>query len=147
MGLRLGGGAHMSELRRTKAGLFDISDSNTIAQLEETYSLWKNSSQEAPLKKIVLPVEVALTALPKVWIDDFAVEPLCSGYPLTVPGIIKLHDNIAASEMVAVVTLKDELVALGNALLNSGQMLDMHKGLAVNIHKVFMQPGTYGRRG
>ncbi|MFH1510592.1 MAG: PUA domain-containing protein [Candidatus Woesearchaeota archaeon] len=39
-------------------------------------------------------------------------------------------------------SLKGELVALGKARMNSSEMMG-DRGMAVKIHKVFMEPGTY----
>ena len=61
---------------------------------------------------------------------------------MKVPGISKLNDKISKGEMVAIMSLKNELVALGIAQMNSEEMLG-EKGLAVRTDKVFMQPGTY----
>ena len=42
-------------------------------------------------------------------------------------------------------SLKNELIALGYSKMNSEQMLKEKKGVAVNIHKVFMKITTYPR--
>jgi len=42
-------------------------------------------------------------------------------------------------------SLKEELVAIGTTRMISKEMVSSDKGIAVNIEKVFMQPGTYPR--
>ena len=42
-------------------------------------------------------------------------------------------------------TLKDELVALGKVKMISREMISEERGIAVEIEKVFMKPGTYPR--
>jgi len=143
MGKKLGCGAHMAELRRTKAACFDESTLVTLHDLTDAFHYSKEGNDKA-LKKFIQPVESALAHLPKVWVFDTTVESLCHGMDLKVPGIAKVHSGIQKECDVAIMTLKDELVALGTAVMDSKAMLG-EKGIAVKTHKVFMLPGTYAR--
>ena len=40
-------------------------------------------------------------------------------------------------------TLKDELVALGNSIMNSDEIMKKERGLAVKTRKVFMDRNVY----
>lgn len=142
IGQKLGCGAHMAELRRTKAGPFSESSLFTLHELADAYYFWKEENNDKFIRKAVQPVETAAEHLPKVWVFDTTVESLCHGTSLKVPGISKLSYNITNSEIVAVMTLKDELIALGTAKMGSKEMMG-EKGIAVNTEKVFMAPGVY----
>jgi H/ACA ribonucleoprotein complex subunit 4 len=147
MGVELGVGAHMTELRRTKAGCFDESSLCSLEQLAEAYHCWKEKAKEAPLRNLLQPIENAVRHLGKIWIDDSAVDPVCHGYDLFVPGICKFHSHISREEIVAVLTLKGELIAIGQAELTSDEIMEREKGIAVETKKVFMTPGTYQKGG
>ncbi|MEM4650096.1 MAG: PUA domain-containing protein, partial [Candidatus Bathyarchaeia archaeon] len=54
-----------------------------------------------------------------------------------------LDSNIQPKQMVAIFTLKNEVVALGKALLSTEQILELNKGIAVETKRVIMRPGTY----
>ena len=142
LGQKLGAGAHMAELRRTKAGPFDESTLFTLHELTDAYHFWKEEKNEKFLRKIIQPVENGANHLPKIWVFDTTVESLSHGTDLKVPGISKLNDKINKNDVVAILTLKDELVALGRSQMNSEEMAG-EKGLAVKTEKVFMQPGAY----
>ena len=45
--------------------------------------------------------------------------------------------------MVAILTLKGELVALGTSVMTTEEMMAESRGLCVKIDKVFMPRGTY----
>ena len=90
-------------------------------------------------------MENAIEHLPKIWIFDTTIDTLCHGADLNIPGISKLNDQINENDAVAIMTLKEELVALGTATLNSDDILKKDKGLAVKTDKVFMEPGVYTR--
>jgi H/ACA ribonucleoprotein complex subunit 4 len=143
MGVKMGVGAHMTELRRTKAGCFDESSLCSLQRLAEAHGCWREQGDEKALREVVQPIENAVRHLPKVWIDDFAVDPVCHGYDLFVPGIVKLHSDIEPGDTVAVMTLKDELIAIGQSRLTSEEMIQQEKGVAASVHKVFMREGTY----
>ena len=142
LGKKLGVGAHMAELRRIKAGPFDESSSFTLHELSDAYYFWKEEQNDKFLRKVIQPVENGVKHMPKVWVFDTTVKSICHGIDLKVPGISKLHDGINKEETVAVMTLQDELVALGTAKITSKEMMG-EKGIAVKTEKVFMQPAVY----
>lgn len=142
IGKKLEVGAHMAELRRTKAGPFDESTLFTLQELGDAYYFYREENNEKFLRKVIQPVENGINHLPKVWVFDTTVESLCHGVDLKVPGIGKLNDKINKEDIVAIMTLKGELIALGIAKMSSEEML-CDKGIAVQTEKVFMQPGVY----
>jgi H/ACA ribonucleoprotein complex subunit 4 len=139
----LGCGAHMRELRRTRAGPFMEDDSLvTLHQLSAAQTDFE-SGDDSALRKIIQPMEVALTSLPKVVIRDSAVDSVCHGADLALPGLLQLDSTIERKRLVAIFTLKGEAVGLGRALLTSREMLDQERGEAVKIERVIMDRGTY----
>ncbi len=134
-------GAHMDELRRTKAGPFTEDQLVTLQDLADAFHYWQEGDETA-IRKAILPAEAGLAHLKKIWVLDSAVESLCQGVQLKVPGIAKLHDNIQVGDHVAVMTLKDEAILTGEARLTSEQLLG-EKGIAIRTGQVFMQPGVY----
>ncbi len=139
----LGCGAHMRELRRTRAGPFMEDDSLvTLHQLSAAQTDFE-SGDDSALRKIIQPMEVALTSLPKVVIRDSAVDAVCHGADLALPGLLQLDSAIERNRLVALFTLKGEGVGLGRALLTSREMLDQERGEAVKIERVIMERGTY----
>ncbi|MBI1935930.1 RNA-guided pseudouridylation complex pseudouridine synthase subunit Cbf5 [Candidatus Woesearchaeota archaeon] len=146
IGQKLNVGAHMAELRRTKAGPFDESTLFTLQELTDAYYFWKEEDNDKFIRKIIQPLENGVRHLPKIWVFDTTVESLCHGVDLKVPGISKLDDKINMEDAVAIMTLKEELVALGTAKMESNGMFG-ENGIAVQTNKVFMQPGTYRNAG
>ena len=142
IGQKLNAGAHMAELRRTRAGPFNESTLVTMQELTDAYYYWKEENNDKFIRKAIQPVENGVNHLPKVWIFDTTVESLCHGTDLKVPGISKLNDKINKNDIVAIMTLKEELVAIGVSQMASQEMMG-EKGLAVRTDKVFMAPGAY----
>ncbi len=146
IGEKLGCGAHMAELRRTKAGPFKEDTLATLQDLQDAWWYYEKNGEEKQLRKIIQPVEQAVAHLPKIWALDSAVSTLCHGADLKMPGVAKVETDIEKGTRVAVMTLKGELIALGDAQMTSIEILEKEKGLAVKIEKVFMEPSAYGRK-
>ncbi len=143
IGKRLGCGAHMAELRRTKAGCFTEKNIFSLQELTDSFYYYKSEGKEEFLRKVILPIEEAVTHLPKIWVHDSAIQSLCHGRDLAIPGISKMHDTIKQDDLLAVHSLKGELICLGIALLSSEEILRKEKGIAVRTDKVFMEPELY----
>lgn len=143
MGQKLGTGAHMAELIRTKAAGFDDTDLWTLQDLTDAIHYYKEDKNEKFIRKVILPVERAVAHMKKIWVIDSSVDSLCHGVKLKVPGISRLHNQIEVGDNVAIMTLKDELVAVGQAKMNSEDIMKNDKGICVTVDQVFMQPGTY----
>jgi len=139
----LGDGAHMHELRRTRSGPFTEDDLITLYDLADAIDRLQEEGDEEPLRRIVQPMEAALRLLPKVWIRDSAVEALCTGAALAVPGILRLESGIEEGSMVAVMTQKGEGVALMRAEMPGDEILESEHGIAATPLRVLMPRGTY----
>jgi H/ACA ribonucleoprotein complex subunit 4 len=135
-GKSLDSGAHMQELIRTKAGPFSDKDWVSLHDLKDAF-------EEKELKKVILPVERAVEHLPKIWIKDNAVDTVCHGAQLSLPAVVKFHGDIDINDMVAIMSLKEELVCLAKAKMNSMNMERQNKGIVAGNTKVFMERGIY----
>ncbi len=142
IGLKLDTKAHMQQLIRTRVGPFNEEKLTSLLELKDAYESYKEGN-ETQLKGILIPVEKAIQHLPKIWISDQAVDPLAHGTNLAIPGVVKLDSEIKQNDTVAVLTLKNELVGTGIAKLSSEEILNVNKGIAVDIEKVYMQPNVY----
>ena len=142
IGLKLGG-AHMANLRRTKAGPFDESTLVTLHDLSDAFYYYREKGGEKFLRHCIHPPEEGISHLQKIWVHDTTVDTLCHGADLSVPGISRLHDGIQKGSLVAVMTLKDELVCLAETKMDSEEIKKKEKGLAAKTAKVFMEPGLY----
>ena len=141
----LGGGAHMHELRRSRSGPFVEADLVTMLDLVDGIDRWKQEGDESRLREVIRPVEEALGLLPKIWIRDSAVDAVCTGASLAMPGILRLESGIEKGVMVAVLTQKGEAVALMSALASGEQIMGAEHGLAAKPVRVLMPRGSYPR--
>jgi H/ACA ribonucleoprotein complex subunit 4 len=147
MGEALGCRAHMAELRRTRMGPFK--EDNTLTKLHDladAYAFWRDDGTEEHLRKIILPVEEAVRHLPKLVVRDGAVDALCHGASLAAPGVLTVETGISPNDLVAVMTLKGELVSLARATMTSRQIVEADHGIVAKPERVVMSPNTYPRK-
>ncbi|MBU0756470.1 MAG: RNA-guided pseudouridylation complex pseudouridine synthase subunit Cbf5 [Nanoarchaeota archaeon] len=143
MGQNLKSGAHMAQLRRTKVGPFDESTLFTLQDLTDAYHYYKEEGNDRFIRKIIQPIENAISHLPKIWVMDTTVSTLCHGASLHVPGISKYSSKFEPDQIVAVMTLKNELIAFGRAKMSSIQIEKKQRGLAMVTDKVLMSRDLY----
>jgi H/ACA ribonucleoprotein complex subunit 4 len=146
-GRKLGIRAHMLELRRTKVGPFkEEYHLVTLQDLSDAYYFWKEKEKENFLRYCVLPLEFGIYHLPKIWVQDNAIDALCHGAPLALGGVVKFESGIEEGILVALMSLKNELVALGISKLSSAQIEKRKRGIVAAPSRVVMPRGTYPRR-
>jgi H/ACA ribonucleoprotein complex subunit 4 len=143
IGKKLKTGAHLAELRRSKVGNIIEEDSCILQDLKDAYVFWKEDGNENEIRKIIHPVEKILEHLPKIIVRDSAVGALCHGASLAVPGILEVDSDIKKGEIVAILTLKNEGVAIGKSLMTSEEIIEKDKGVCANLVRVIMKKSTY----
>ncbi|MCS7126727.1 MAG: RNA-guided pseudouridylation complex pseudouridine synthase subunit Cbf5 [Aigarchaeota archaeon] len=143
IGLYLGVGAHMQELRRVRAGPFTEDSTVSLLDVYEAVEAWRKNRDETLLRKVVRPVEEAVKHLPKIYLLDSAVGAICSGANLAVTGVSKLEDTVKKGKIVAMMSLKGELVALGISRMDSEEIIESEQGIAVDTERVIMRGDLY----
>ncbi len=143
----LGPGATMIELRRTRVDQFRESDGLvTLHELAHAFSLWEEKKDESKLKDMIKPVEYAFSEIKSIVIRDSAVDAMCHGAQLAIPGILKISPNLKKGDVVGVYTQKGEVVALAESLMSEEEIKDATKGYAFETRRIIMSPNTYPKK-
>jgi tRNA pseudouridine synthase B (EC 4.2.1.70) len=139
----LGVGANMRELRRVAVSCFAEDETVTLQDVADAYYVWRKYGDDTYLRRVLLPIEEVARHLPKIWVRDSAVDALCHGAPLAAPGVAKFEIPFSRGELVALFTLKGELIGVGRALVDGEEVKKMEKGLVARTDRVVMRRGTY----
>jgi predicted rRNA pseudouridine synthase len=146
MGLVLGVGAHMRELRRVRSGPFtEEKGLVTLHQLSEAIYRLHEEGKDDLLRKVILPGEVSACELPKLVLRDTAVESVVNGAYLAVPGVAMFSEDLKRGSTVAMFTLKGELVGLGEALMDAAEVEKAERGIVARPTRIVMPHGVYPR--
>jgi len=143
MGLALGVGAHMQELRRTRSGTFTEESMFTLYDVQDAV-IAARTGDRSTLEAMVVSVDAAVPELPIVVVRDSAIDALCHGASLAGVGVIRCME-FGRDQTVAILSEKKEFVCLGQALVPSGSFRPGDTGLVIAPTTVFMAPGTYPR--
>lgn len=139
----LGQGATMIELRRTMVHQFNDKNLVTMHNLADAFALWEEDKDDSKLLRLLRPIEHALSEIKSVVIRDSAVDALCHGAQLAIPGILAISQNLKKGDLVAIYTQKGEVVALAEALLTESEIQENTKGYAFQTKRIIMAPNTY----
>ena len=107
IGLALGTGAHMGDLRRTATGQFDDRSLVSMHDLVDALAFAKDGDETA-LRAAAKPAEQALAHLPRLVVAPSAADAVADGAPVYAPGVIEA----APAEVGEVVPGQGELVAV-----------------------------------
>jgi len=143
----LGPGATMIELRRTRVDQFYETDGLvTLHELADAFAVWEENKDDSKLMKMIKPVELAFSELKSVVIRDSAVDAMCHGAQLAIPGVLQISPNLKVGDIVGIYTQKGEAVALAESTMSEEEIRDATKGYAFETRRIIMAPNTYPKK-
>jgi H/ACA ribonucleoprotein complex subunit 4 len=143
MGELLGPGGSMIELRRSRVHQFSEDNLVTMHELADGFATWKETGDTSKLTQMILPIEYALSEIKSVVIRDSAIDSLCHGAQLAIPGILEISPGLDQGDLVGIYSQKGEIVALAESLLSENEIKDSTKGYAFQTKRIIMKPNTY----
>lgn len=165
LGLLLGVGAHMQELRRVRSGAMDEHENMvTLHDVLDAQWMQDNTRDESYLRKVIAPLETLLTTYKRIVVKDSAVNAVCYGAKLMIPGllrygklcsIISKHSiltkspaeaDIEVHEEVVLMTTKGEAIALGIAQMSTVELSTCDHGVVAKVKRCIMERDLYPRR-
>ncbi|KAH7557178.1 hypothetical protein ACOSP7_026668 [Xanthoceras sorbifolium] len=147
LGLILGVGAHMQELRRVRSGISGENDNMvTMHDVMDAQWMYDNYRDETYLRRVIMPLEVLLTSYKRLVVKDSTVNAICYGAKLMIPGLLRFENDIEVGEEIVLMTTKGEAIALGIAEMTTAVMATCDHGVVAKIKRVVMDRDTYPRK-
>ena len=110
LGLLLGVGGHMQELRRVRSGAMDENKFLvTLHDVLDAQWMFDNRKDESYLRRTIHPLELILTGYKRIVVKDSCVNSICYGAKLMVPGLLRYADDIEVNEVVVLMSTKGEV--------------------------------------
>ncbi|EPS37628.1 hypothetical protein H072_8635 [Dactylellina haptotyla CBS 200.50] len=147
LGLLLGVGGHMQELRRVRSGA--LSENDNIVTLHDVLDaqwMYDNTRDETYLRRVIRPLESLLTGYKRIVVKDSAVNAVCYGAKLMIPGLLRFEDGIEVHEEVVLMTTKGEAIAIGIAQMSTVEMTTCDHGVVAKVKRCIMERDLYPRR-
>jgi H/ACA ribonucleoprotein complex subunit 4 len=146
-GLLVGTGGHMQELRRVKSGVMGEHDNLvTMHDVLDAQHVYDTTKDERYLRRVVMPLEVLLTHMKRVVVKDSAVNAICYGAKLMIPGLLRFADGIELNDEVVLMTTKGEAIAVAIAQMTTAVMATVDHGVVAKIKRVIMERDVYPRK-
>lgn len=147
MGLLLGTGGIMQELRRRRSGIQSEKDNMvTMHDVIDAQYAFDHFKDESYLRRIIKPLESLLTSHKRIIMKDSAVNAVCYGAKILLPGVLRYDDGIEVNEQIVIVTTKGEAIALAIAQMTTAVMSTCDHGVCAKIKRVIMERDTYPRK-
>ncbi|XP_010525499.2 PREDICTED: LOW QUALITY PROTEIN: H/ACA ribonucleoprotein complex subunit 4 [Tarenaya hassleriana] len=147
LGLLLGVGGHMQELRRVRSGISGERDNMvTMHDVMDAQWMYDNYRDETYLRRVIMPLEVLLASYKRLVVKDSAVNAICYGAKLMIPGLLRFENDVEVGEEVVLMTTKGEAIAIGIAEMTTAVMATCDHGVVAKIKRVVMDRDTYPRK-
>ncbi|KAH9241561.1 hypothetical protein K456DRAFT_46602 [Colletotrichum gloeosporioides 23] len=147
LGLLLGVGGHMQELRRVRSGAMDESKGMvTLHDVLDAQWMMDNTRDESYLRKVISPLETLLTGYKRIVVKDSAVNAVCYGAKLMLPGLLRYESAIEVHDEVVLMTTKGEAIAIGIAQMSTVEMSTCDHGVVAKVKRCIMERDLYPRR-
>jgi len=147
LGLMLGVGAHMAELRRVRSGVLDENNyMSTMHDVLDAQYMYENLNDEKYLRRTVHPLELILTNYKRIVVKDSAVNAICYGAQLMIPGVLRFEKDIEVGSEIVMMTTKGEAIATGIAQMTTAVISSVDHGVVAKIKRVIMERDSYNMR-
>merc|ERR1711988_99804 len=146
LGLMLGCGGQMQELRRPRSGVMTERESVTMHDILDAQWLFDNHKDESYLRRVIRPLESLLAKHKRIIMKDTAVNAICYGAKILLPGVLRYEDGIELNEEIVVCTTKGEAICLGIAQMTTATMASCDHGIVAKIKRVVMERDLYPKK-
>lgn len=147
LGLMLGVGGHMEELRRVRSGIMDENDNMaTMHDVKDAQWRYEHYKDETYLRRIISPLEIMLKNYKRIIIKDSSINAICYGAKLMLPGVLRYDNGIDLNTEVVIMSTKGEAVAIGYAQMTTAELATCDHGVVCKTKRVIMDRETYPRR-
>jgi len=147
LGLVLGVGGQMLELRRVRSGIQTERDEMvTMHDILDAQYLYENHKDESMLRRVIKPLEGLLTSHKRIIMKDSSINAVCYGAKIMLPGVLRYEDGIEVDQEIVICTTKGEAIALAIALMTTSTMASCDHGVVAKLKRVIMERDLYPRK-
>ena len=147
LGLLLGVGGHMQELRRVRSG--SMTENEWMVSMHDILDaqyVYDTTRDETYLRRAIRPLETLLTGYKRLVVKDSAVNAICYGAKLMIPGLLRYENGIEVKDEVVLITTKGEAIAIAIAQMTTAVVATCDHGVVAKVKRVIMERDTYPRR-
>lgn len=147
LGLLLGVGGQMQELRRVRSGI--VSENEGLVTMHDVLDaqyLYDHHKDESYLRRAICPLEKLLVSHKRIIMKDSAINAVCYGAKIMLPGVLRYEDGIEMNEDIVIITTKGEAICLAIAQMTTAVVSTCDHGVVAKIKRVIMERDTYPKK-
>ncbi|KAG7511015.1 H ACA ribonucleoprotein complex subunit DKC1 [Solea senegalensis] len=131
LGLLLGVGGQMQELRRVRSGVLGEKD-NVVTMHDVLDAQWQfdHNKDESYLRRVIFPLEKLLVSHRRLVMKDSSVNAICYGAKIMLPGVLRITCYLCSAV----------------ALMTTAVISTCDHGIVAKIKRVIMERDTYPRK-
>nr|XP_015856398.2 H/ACA ribonucleoprotein complex subunit DKC1 [Peromyscus maniculatus bairdii] len=104
------------------------------------------------LRRVVYPLEKLLTSHKRLVMKDSAVNAICYGAKIMLPGVLRYEDGIEVNQEIVVITTKGEAICMAIALMTTAVISTCDHGIVAKIKrasqkKMMIKQGLLDKHG
>ncbi len=134
LGLALGTGGHMGDLRRTETHPFDDRELVSAYEFLDALAFWTENDDPSWLVDVLQPAERILEGVGRVTIAESAAVEVANGAPVYAPGVLAVNDDLESGALVGCFTPEGAAVCLGRLVGDP----DADQGEVVALERVLV---------
>lgn len=119
LGQKLGCGAYLFSLRRTRVGPFKLQEATDLEDISDT-------ENERKLRDLLIPIERALDHLPSVVVKAGFGDKVRRGAPLLSSSLMSVETDFEESQTVSIKDDRKSILAIGKALCSSKRFVNQN---------------------
>lgn len=147
LGLILGCGGQMQELRRNRSGICDENEEMvTMHDVLDAQYMLDTQKDESYMRHIVRPLEALLTQHKRVVVKDSSINAICYGAKILIPGVLRYDDDIEVGKEIVIMTTKGEAICIAIAQMSTATIASVDHGVVAKSKRVIMERDVYGRK-
>ncbi|NXN44972.1 DKC1 protein, partial [Rhinoptilus africanus] len=151
LGLLLGVGGQMQELRRVRSGILGekvecMGTARSAVRCESQQLSGREATHKPRLEKPLQKFRRMLMVTKDLPHTLFAVNAICYGAKIMLPGVLRYEDGIELNQEIVVITTKGEAICLAIALMTTAVISTCDHGIVAKIKRVIMERDTYPRK-
>ncbi|KJH50264.1 putative rRNA pseudouridine synthase [Dictyocaulus viviparus] len=147
LGLLLGVGGQMQELRRNRSGITDEHDGLvTLHDILDAQYVLDHHKDETYMRRIVRPLEALLVEHKRIIVKDSSVNAICYGAKILLPGVLRYDDGIELGQEIVIVSTKGEAICIALAQMTTSTMASTDHGVVAKSKRVIMERDVYDRK-
>jgi len=119
LGEKLGCGAYLFSLRRTRVGPFKVDEALSLESISDIQAAGR-------IEEVLLPIEKIMSGLPSIVVEENFANKIQHGLPLKSSSVLSVEGDFDVNQTISVKDKQKRIIAVGRALTAARNFLDLN---------------------